>query len=68
MSRGRPGVRQQFQAASPRRIPFGIQEHDQIQTPVKLARWVIVEIDVRIEFLAVEIFMRAAADVIGIVQ
>ena len=64
----RPRIGQQFQATSPGFVPFRIQEHDQIQATVQATRGVVIEIDVSVELLAVQIFVRAAADVIGIVE
>src|SRR5206468_12288613 len=63
-----PRVLTQLQAPAPLLAPLRVQEDDQVQTAMQRPPRMIVEIDVPVEILATEILVRAAADVIRIVN
>ena len=58
----------QFQCAAPLLAPFRVQEQNQIQPAMKLRKGMVIEIYVRIEILPVQVFVRAAAKVLRIVE
>ena len=58
----------EFQRAAPVLVPLLVQIEDQIQPAMEMRSGVIVEIYVWIEFLAVQVLMRSAPDIIVIVE
>ncbi len=63
-----PRVRMQIQTAAPGLFPFVIEIDDQIQPAVPVADRQQIEIHMRIQALALHIFVGAAAYVFGVVQ
>ena len=63
-----PGIAVELEAAAPIRVPFRIEEDDQVQPAVGLRFGVIVEVDVNVEVLPVAVLVRATAEVVGIVE
>ena len=52
----------QLQGAAPLDLPALVEIDDQVQSQVQLLCFVVVEIHVRVEVLAVEVLMRTAAE------
>ena len=50
-----------LEGAAPLRLPALVEINDEVQAPVQLLRFVIVEIHVRVQFLAMLVLVRAAA-------
>lgn len=49
-------------------LPFVVQIHDQVQAPVRMRDRMAVEVDVRIQVLAFAVLVRAAAEIVRVVQ
>lgn len=64
----RIGVAIQIEHAAPCVIPLVIEVDDQVKPPMPAFAGVIVEIDVRLETLAMPVFMRAAAQIERVVD
>ena len=61
-------IAMQLERAAPGLVPFRIEVDDQVQPPMPARAGVVVEVDVVVETLAVAVFMRAAAEIVGVVQ
>ena len=57
----------QFERAAPVVIPFRVEVDDQIQPAMLLRLWMTIEVDVRVELLAVAVVVGTAAEVPGVV-
>ena len=64
---GLPGIGVQLEVSTPLLLPFRREVNDHVQ-PAMPPFGVVVEIDVKVELLAIEVFVRAPADIIGIIQ
>jgi hypothetical protein len=49
-------------------LPFGVQQNDPVQAAMEGPQGVEIEINLRIKILAVQVFVRAAPDVVAIVN
>ena len=58
----------QFQRTAPGVVPFVIEIDDQVQASMPLLDRMAVEIDMRVEILAIAVLVRAAAEIPRIVE
>jgi hypothetical protein len=61
-----PRIGVNLKSTAPFIAPPRVQIDDQIQAPVQLPRLVVIEIDVRVQLLAMQVFVRSAAKHLGI--
>src|SRR3990167_5604897 len=58
----------QFEQDAPLALPVGVEVNDQVQSTVRVRDRMAIEIDVRVQRLAVAVVVRAAAEIVRVVE